>query len=79
MKGRGFSLIELLVVIAILAIVAGKFLPALAKAKTSARRAQCTNNLRQLGLGEQLYWLDNDGNCFNYLYAPTNGGPLSSG
>jgi prepilin-type N-terminal cleavage/methylation domain-containing protein/prepilin-type processing-associated H-X9-DG protein len=52
---RGFTLIELLVVIAIIAVLIALLLPAVQAAREAARRAQCVNNMKQLGLG-----------CFNY-------------
>ena len=65
----GFTLVELLVVIAIIATLAGLLLPAIGAAREKARRANCSANLRQTGLGIRQFAMDN-GNFVPYATTP---------
>jgi prepilin-type N-terminal cleavage/methylation domain-containing protein/prepilin-type processing-associated H-X9-DG protein len=65
---KAFTLIELLVVIAIIAILAAMLMPALGRAKETAKRISCLNNLAQLSLAAHIYVDDSQGN-----YPPRSG------
>lgn len=71
-RRKAFTLIELLVVIAIIAVLIALLLPAVQQAREAARRSQCKNNLKQVGLGYQNY---HD----TYLMFPTASGQTSPG
>jgi prepilin-type N-terminal cleavage/methylation domain-containing protein/prepilin-type processing-associated H-X9-DG protein len=73
---RGFTLIELLVVIAIIAVLIALLLPAVQAAREAARRAQCVNNLKQLGLAVANY--ESGVGCYPYGQARENSGPQST-
>src|SRR3954453_15482268 len=81
----GFTLIELLVVIAIIAVLIALLLPAVQAAREAARRAQCVNNLKQIGLAAHNYISTDNvlppGDMYNAgtNAAKTSGGPCGNG
>jgi prepilin-type N-terminal cleavage/methylation domain-containing protein/prepilin-type processing-associated H-X9-DG protein len=73
---RGFTLIELLVVIAIIAILAAILFPVFARARSQARKASCSSNLRQMALGTLMYVQDHD-ETFPPRYGSASSGAAS--
>lgn len=68
---KSFTLIELLVVVAIIAILASLLLPALSKARSSARAVTCVNNMKQAGTGLYLFAEDNDDALATFFFTNT--------
>ena len=69
---KGFTLVELLVVIAIISILAAILFPVFAQAREKARATACLSNMKQLGMGVQMYVQDNDEQLFFYAGTTPN-------
>ena len=70
---RGFTLIELLVTILIIALLAALLLPALGRAKLTARRINCVSNLKQINIALSSYRSDNKGSMISFQPEGSNG------
>ena len=60
-KRKGFTLIEIMIVISIIIILAGLLMPAFNRARNQAKRVECINNLKNIGIGIHSYAMDTDG------------------
>jgi len=60
-KSKGFTLIEIMVVISIIIILAGLLMPAFNRARNQAKKVECINNLKNIGIAMHSFAMDNDG------------------
>ena len=75
-SAKGFTLIELLVVIAIIAILAAILFPVFARARENARRASCSSNFKQIGIGVMMYVQDHD-ELYPAAWQPYGASPIT--